>query len=129
MGQTASADMECMKTDRIICQEPYMIHVGAYLKGKEDNPYKMQVIRVNDKPLKTLVSFVESSNALQYEFEDNISLKLMKKDNDIVYHIKTDEINHTGVMNDMIRKHWKDVSWNSKELDRIGTFVKVENVN
>jgi hypothetical protein len=126
MGQNNSIFEPTMKVDRMICNEPHKIQVGFYPKGNEANPYKTQVIRVNDEPLKALVSFVETPNALQYEFEDNVSFKLMKKEDEVVYHIKTNDINYTGVVNEIVRNYWKDIAWNSKELDKIGALFKQE---
>ena len=123
-----------MVIDRIIVAEPHRIEVGvcgavdAY--RQEDNPYKMQVIRVDNGPLKSLTSFVETNNSLIYEFEDNTTLKLMKKENDIVYHIKSScgagEIDHTGNMNPLVRKIWKTIHLKSEELDKIQAFVKIQ---
>ena len=54
-----------MVIDRIIVAEPYRIDVGVCgVVGKENNPYKTQVIRVNNKPLKSLVNYTETSNSL-----------------------------------------------------------------
>jgi hypothetical protein len=119
-----------MIIDRIIVAEPHRIEVGVCgfdeSKGKEDNPYKAQVIRVDHGPLKSLTSFVETNNSLIYEFEDNTTLKLMKRDNDIVYHIKSGEINHTGNMHPLVRKIWKTIHLKSEELDKIEAFVKIK---
>lgn len=38
----------------------------------------------------------------------------MKKDEDIVYQLKTDKINYTTKMNDIIREYGKTISLNSK---------------
>lgn len=123
-----------MVIDRIIVAEPHRIEVGvcgavdAY--RQEDNPYKSQVIRVNHGPLKYLTSFVETNNSLIYEFEDNTTLKLIKREDDIVYHIKsscgTGEINHTGNMHPLVRKIWKRIHLKSEELDKIEAFVKIK---
>lgn len=120
-----------MVIDRIIVAEPHRIEVGVCgAVGKEDNPYKMQVIRVDHGPLKSLTSFVETHNSLIYEFEDNTTLKLIKKDNDIVYHIKSScgagEIDHTGNMHPLVRKIWKTIHLKSEELDKIEAFVKIK---
>ena len=116
-----------MVIDRIIVAEPYRIEVGVCgIVGKEDNPYKSQVIRINYGPLKSLTSFVETNNSLIYEFEDNTTLKLIKRENDIVYHIKNGEIDHTGNMNPLVRKIWKTIHLKSEEHDKIANLVKIE---
>lgn len=120
-----------MVIDRIIVAEPHRIEVGVCgfdeSNGKEDNPYKTQVIRVNHGPLKSLTSFVETHNSLIYEFEDNTTLKLIKRDNNIVYHIKSSSgVDHTGNMHPLVRKIWKTIHLKSEELDKIEAFVKIE---
>ncbi len=129
MGQTISnQEIECMKTDRIISSSPHRILVGYFPKGDEENPYHCQVIRVNDEPLKTLSFYTENVNGLHYDFEDGVSLKFSKKlDDTIVYQLKTKEIDYTGTVNTSIRQNWKDIGWNSFELDRIGHFFRKGN--
>ncbi len=120
-----------MVIDRIIVAEPHRIEVGVcgfdVSKNKENNPYKSQVIRVNNGPLKSLVNYTETSNSLIYDFEDNIKLQLTKREKDIVYHIKTEDIEHTSNMNPLVRQIWKTISLKSKELDKIADFVKPRN--
>jgi hypothetical protein len=114
-----------MVIDRIITAEPYPVYVGVNgAVGQEGNPYKTQVIRVNNGPLKSLVSFTETNNSLIYDFEDNVKLQLMKRDNDIVYHIKTEDIEYTNNIHPVVRNHWKTISLASEELDKIATFVR-----
>lgn len=116
-----------MIMDRMIVAEPHRVEVGVCgAVGKEDNPYKTQVIRVDHGPLKSLTSFVETNNSLIYEFEDNTTLKLIKKENDIVYHIKNGEIDHTGNMHPLVRKIWKTIHLKSEEIDKIANFVKIK---
>ncbi len=117
-----------MTINRIIASEPYMIDIGVTDEMKrEGNPMSAQVIRINDGSLKPLISFVETENALIYDFEDNITLKLMKRDNhEILYYIKTPEFENTSIMHDIIRKHWKPISLKSEEFDKIGSFIKMD---
>ncbi len=119
-----------MMIDRIIVAEPHRIEVGVCGSvGKKDNPYKSQVIRIDDQPLKSLVSFTETNNSIQYNFEENIKLQLIKREDDIIYHLKTDDIDQTGIMHPLVRSHWKTIHLKSEELDKIATFVKSEEVN
>ncbi len=114
-----------MIIDRIIVAEPHRIDIGVCgTVGKEDNPYKKQVIRVNNGQLKSLVSFTETSNSLIYEFEDNVKLQLIKRENNIVYHIKTEDIEHTSAVPSILRNHYKTISLASNELDKIADFYK-----
>ena len=117
-----------MLIDRIIVAEPHRIEVGVCgTVGKENNPYKSQVIRINNGPLKSLVNYTETHNSLIYDFEDNVKLQLTKRENDIVYHIKTEDIEHTSNMNPLVRQIWKTISLKSEELDKIADFVKPRN--
>ncbi len=117
-----------MIIDRIIVAEPHRIDVGVCgIVGKENNPYKTQVIRVNNGQLKSLVNYTETSNSLIYDFEDNIKLQLTKRENDIIYHIKTNDIEYTSNMNPVVRQIWKKISLKSEELDKISDFVKLNN--
>ncbi len=117
-----------MTIDRIIAAEPHNILIGVSGQvGEQNNPLKEQVIRINDGDLKSLVSFSETNQCLHYEFEDNTHLKIMKKDNDILYHIKTDNINYTSKIHDLIRKNSKTISLKSNELDKMFDFMKLDN--
>ncbi len=114
-----------MIIDRIITAEPYPIYVGVNgAVGNVNNPYKTQVIRVNHGELKSLVSFTETNNSLIYDFEDHIKLQLTKRDDTIIYHIITKDINYTDTMHPIVREHWSPISLESKELDKIGAFIK-----
>jgi hypothetical protein len=83
------------------------------------------VIRVDNQPLKSLVSFTETNNSIQYEFEENTKLQLIKQKDDIIYHLKTDDLDQTGIMHPIIRSHWKTIHLKSEELDKIESFVKI----
>ncbi len=117
-----------MIIDRIIVAEPHHISIGVCgTVGKEDNPYKKQVIRINNEPLKSLISFTETNNSLIYDFEDNVKLQLIKRENDIIYHIKTENIEHTSAVPNILRNHFKTISLASNELDKIADFYKSKN--
>lgn len=126
MGNTQNRQLEpCMRIDRIIASEPYLIHVGVNFEtGDESNPFKNQVIRIGNDQLRSLVGYLETKDAIEFEFEDDIRLKLMKKDGDVVYHIKNKEMNYTSKVNDIIRNHWKSISFSSNELDKISDWMR-----
>ena len=116
-----------MIIERIITAEPYSVCIGVNGEvGEERNPYKTQVIRVNNGQLKSLVNFTETNNSLIYDFEDNIKLQLTKRENDIIYHIKTENIEYTSNVHPLVRNHWKTISLKSEELDKIADFVKIQ---
>jgi hypothetical protein len=127
MGNLTGKIYPRMVIDKIIANDEHKIHVGVSGQvGKIDNPFKNQVIRIDEGDLKSLVSYSELKDGLEYEFEDNIKLKFMKKEDDIIYQLKTDNINYTSKMNDIIREHNynKTISLNSKELDKIFKFIE-----
>jgi len=114
-----------MKVDRIIASEPYPIYVGVnWETGDKSNPYKNQVIRVGEDSLKSMVSYMETTNGIEYHFEDNVCLRLMKKEDDVVYHIQTKQIDYTSKVDPFIKKNWKNVSFSSYELDKIDEWMK-----
>ncbi len=113
-----------MTIDRMIVAEPYRVVVGVTGQvGSEENPFREQVIRVGDEPLRSLVSFSKTENSLHYEFEDNIHLQIMKREKDIVYHIKTNEINHTSKIRPL---YLSKISLKSNELDKMVDFMDIK---
>ena len=117
-----------MMIDRVIASAPDKIEIGVTgQKKQEGNPMSEQVIRINNGDLKSLVSFVETSNSLVYEFEGNIVLKLMKRDNnEVMYHIKTPDFQSTRIMSTLIRKFWSPISLKSNEFDKIASFIQMK---
>ncbi len=113
-----------MTIDRMIVAEPYRVVVGVTGQvGSEENPFREQVIRIGDEPLRSLVSFSKTENSLHYEFEDNIHLQIMKREKDIVYHIKTNEINHTSKIRPL---YLSKISLKSDELDKMVDFMDIK---
>ncbi len=113
-----------MTIDRMIVAEPYRVVVGVTGQvGSEENPFREQVIRIGDEPLRSLVSFSKTENSLHYEFEDNIHLQIMKREKDIVYHIKTNEINHTSKIRPL---YLSKISLKSNELDKMVDFMDIK---
>ncbi len=125
MGNTNQKLSPSMKVDRIIASEPYPIYVGVnWETGDKSNPYKNQVIRIGEDGLKSMVSYMETNHGIEYRFEDDVCLRLMKKDDDVVYHIQTKEINHTSKVDPIIKKNWKNISFSSNELDKIERWME-----
>jgi hypothetical protein len=113
-----------MMIDRMIVAEPYRVVVGVTGQvGSKENPFREQVIRIGDEPLKSLVSFSKTDNCLHYEFEDNIHLKIMKKDKDIIYHIQTNKINYTSKIRPL---YLSKISLKSDELDKMVDFMDIK---
>ncbi len=125
MGNTHRKLGPCMKVDRIIASEPYSIYVGVnWETGDKSNPYKNQVIRIGEDGLKSMVSYMETNNGIEYRFEDDVCLRLMKKEDDVVYHIQTKKIDYTSKADPIIKKNWKNISFSSNELDKIEIWMK-----
>jgi hypothetical protein len=80
-----------MLVENCISYEPYYISLGVIgQSGRERNPYKNQVIRIDKSgPLYSMVSFKESNQYIQCEFDNDIELTLMKRDDEIIYFLKT----------------------------------------
>jgi hypothetical protein len=114
--------------ERVIAAEPVKITVGISTKLESEstnNLYRRQCIKIgNDNKLYPLLSCSETPDNLCFKFEDNVDLNLMKKNNDIVYNIKTNNLNETNVMNNTVRNFYKSISFNSNELDKIADFIK-----
>jgi hypothetical protein len=115
---------ESLLIERIISCEPIKIILGVLIRfGKEfeDNIYERQCIKLNnDNKLYSLISYSETNEILCFKFENNIDLNFTKKDNDIICTIGTE----TFIMNNIIRKCYKKMNFNSDELDRIVDFIK-----
>lgn len=124
MGNTSSSYSPRMMIDRLIMAEPYSIIVGVTGQvGSKENPFREQVIRINDDDLKSLVSFRQTENSLDYEFEDYIHLQIMKKNKQIICHIKTPKINYTSVIRPL---YTSKISLKSDELDKMVDFMDID---
>lgn len=123
MGNRPSSYPQRIMIDRLILAEPHSIVVGVTGQvGSEENPFREQVIRVNDSDLKSLVAFRETENNLDYEFEDNIHLQIMKKNKEVLCHIKTPKINFTSVIRPLYKSK---ISLKSDELDKMVDFMDI----
>lgn len=115
-------DKEYMTIERVISAD-LPIYIGICGRNKTDNPLAHQCIRIGTKNPCSLVFFNHSNDNLKYEFEDNTILEFMKKDDKILYHIKTQNHNETHTLNETIRKTFKTISLGSDELDKIHEFI------
>lgn len=118
---------ETLKKDRLIDGENG-VYIGIVSKSKL-NPYSSQAIRIGvDGKLKRLEKFIELDNNLIYEYEDNTTMTLSKKNNDIVINIKepATSTNIVKPMDNVVRGMFKEIKWNtmSDEYDKISKFIK-----
>ena len=118
--------METLKCDRIIDAEEH-IFIGIVSKHK-NNPLSGQGIRIGfDGKIKRLENFIETPTNLIYEFENNSTLTLSKRDEDIIINIKEPETNTnlTKSMDLFLRQMSKPINWSdeSREFDKISNFV------
>ena len=113
--------------ERQLANEPINIKLGVCGSiGDPQNPYRTQCIKINNEfNAHSLLAFCETSNALIYDFEDDIKLTIMKSNNKINYNIKNPNINLTCEMDSVHRKWIKTISMSSNELDKIVDFVKL----
>lgn len=124
MGNTSSSYSPRMMIDRLIMAEPYSIVVGVTGQvGSKENPFREQVIRINDDELKSLVSFRQTENSLDYEFEDHIHLQIMKKNKQVICHVKTPKINYTSVIRPL---YTSKISLKSDELDKMVDLMDID---
>jgi hypothetical protein len=125
---------KCLSIDRIIGYDPIKITIGVSnevltlpkrkLQPIEYNNFKRQCIKFeNDPKLYSLVSYNETKTELHYEFENNIHLKFIKQNNNILYNIKYGNLNETVIMTDLFKKLIKKINFNSTELDKIVDFI------
>jgi len=117
---------ETLKTDRLIDAENN-ICIGIVSK-KQSNPYSSQAIRIGlYGKLKRLEKFIELDNNLIFEYEDNTTMTLSKKNNDIIINVKEPETS-TNIIKPMdliIREVFKEIGWKtmSDEYDKIPNFI------
>ena len=118
---------ETLKFDRMIDGES-QITIGI-VSRKEPNPYPTQAIRIGlDGKLKRLESFEQADNFLKFEYEDNTTMSLTKRDKDIIINVKEPEkeINIIKPMTSICREIFKPIVFDnlSLEYDKIYDFIR-----
>lgn len=117
-----------MLVENCIGYEPYISLGVIGQSGRETNPYKNQVIRIDKSgPLYSMVSFKESNQYIQCEFENDIELTLMKRDDEIIYFFKTPDRRVTQTISKNICRFSSNIDFHSRELDLIFTFLRNQN--
>lgn len=113
----------CLKIDRILDAEN-QIYIGvAGRNNSDDKQVSLQAIRIGDYTNKyyRLLQFTEEENKLKYNFEDDVTLTLIKEQNDILLrfsHVKDDKFISKKI-DPIIVKWFKPISMASKEFDKI----------
>jgi len=122
-SDNVSTDNGFLKFDRILDAENQIyIGIGNQLPDKSKS---LQVIRIGDYHTKynRLIHFVEKENKLEYEFENNITMKLEKIRDEIHMDISdlNNNKNYSKQIDPLIQKYFKKIklSNTSDELDRI----------
>lgn len=117
---------ESLKIDRLIDGEN-QIYIGIVSNIPPTNPYSSQAIRIGDGKLKRLEKFIETQNNLIFEYEDNTSMVLSKRENDIIINIKEQDTNKTIIkpMDSIVREIFKPIQWSNLaiEYDKIPKFI------
>jgi hypothetical protein len=115
-----------MVIERLITNKPYHICLGVIGKAESDvNPYKEQVIRVGeDGILRSMVSFQETDQFIHCQFEGDIHLKFMRRDDEIVYFLSTPDMNITDKVLPIIRRQ-ENIGLRTPELDRLFNFLRI----
>lgn len=140
MGQTASTleplyslknitDKKYFNIDRILIANFQGIdnnNVTVGVLGQKENkdnigPFSNQGIRIGKNDIATLKFYEQNQTGLKYEFENDIQLKLYKKNDDIFYNLKTKEFDITNKIDPVIPKFYKNIGMQncSDELDKI----------
>lgn len=120
--------------DRMICVDPNIrIGVNGHKNTQIDNPLYIQKIKVNNESdAHSLLSVTETENTILYKFEKDIELQFDRKcdtDNkcDILFKLLYPGLNITKQMDPVVVDLYKNVSFSSPELDKIGPFIKQKN--
>ena len=118
-----------MVIERLITNKPYHICLGVIGKAESDvNPYKEQVIRLGeDGILRSMVSFQETDQFIHFQFEGDIHLKFMRRDDEIVYFLSTPDMNITDKVLPIIRRQ-ENIGLRTPEFDRLFHFLR-EGIN
>jgi hypothetical protein len=112
-----------LKFDRILDAEN-QIYIGIGVRDKDDDKQiSLQAIRLGDYTNKyyRLLQFTESENKLKYNFEDDVTLTLIKNQDNILLrlsHLKEDKFITTRIDPNIIER-FKPIRMASKELDKI----------
>jgi hypothetical protein len=103
------------------------ILIGIIGTSKDEaNPLAHQAIRLGtDEPCK-LVNFQEGITTLTYEFENNISLNIMRREDKIIYNIQTPDIHITREVDPILIKFYKPIGMDSTELDKINKLYRMQ---
>jgi hypothetical protein len=117
-----------LKQDRFISFDEPKITIGICGKKHADdklNPLSHQCIRINDNDeLYSLKTYIRSDTSICYEFEKDIRLCFIKHEKDILYNLKTKNIDTTQQMDNDIINNFKPLMLASKEFDMINDFIK-----
>jgi hypothetical protein len=114
----------CFRIERLIdpnCNGKRLT-IGITTRSNPYNALSNQGIRLGkDEPIKHLVSFVRTNNALLYVFENNTFLTLTKNSttNKIVYSLETPETKFSKEIDDDILRMYKTIDMESTQLDAI----------
>jgi len=105
-----------------------LIYIGV-LNGKKTNMLSTQGIRFgNNGKIKRLLKFNENKDSLNYEFEEDTSLSLIKRNNNFIiinYKDCISEINIIKPMESIIKDFYKPINFGSSyEFDKICDFIK-----
>jgi hypothetical protein len=117
-----------LKQDRVISFDEPKITIGICGKKHSDdklNPLSYQCIRINDKDeLFLLKKYILSDSSLCYEFEKDIRLCFIKHDKDVLYNLKTKNMDITQPMDNNVINNFTPLLLASKEFDLINDFIK-----
>ena len=110
---------------KILIIEDNLVVVIGVSQLFDKNIFSRQKIKINDDSLKKLLYYKFSNDRIYYKFSEDTSLELRKvENNQIAYHVITNNINKKGYLNDYMVQLYKPINYYSYELDKIYFFVK-----
>lgn len=71
-------------------------------------------------------NFIEHTNGLEYQFENDVFLNVFKRDSDVCYRLKTPILDVTRTIHPILVKHFKPINMRdaSTELDKLSTIMR-----
>jgi hypothetical protein len=130
------SNMSIMTIDRIIgslhtptSTSDELIKVGICIKPNLELLQKnefYQCIRVGNEKPELLVKMNSSDDKLEYLFERNTKLSLIRKERSVFYLVESNKLKHANEVSNIHKRLYKPISMaHSAEIDKIAEFIKL----
>ncbi len=100
------------------------IRVGVIGSDQPQDTYSHQAIKIGDSKPYRLKQFRERSDSLEYTFEEDVQLTLIKQKDGFLYKLKTPQLDVQQPIYPGIVKMFKPIGMVSTELDQIAKFFR-----